>query len=266
MRDYSAELAFAIEAARSASGVAARYSGRTASSEQKQDGTWVTEADLAAERAIRDHIRDAFPDHNVLGEEDGLTAAIGGAPTPDAPTWVVDPIDGTNNFMRDIPIWATLIGLRLEGRMVVGVCHAPLLDELYDGAEGMGARRNGDPIHVDPVARLEDALFVFASGWNFIGGDFRDLYRSLAERCRRSRGFGDFWGHMLVARGAAHVMVEDTLKPWDVFPLLPIVSEAGGRVTHLDGREWADEGSCLTTNGALHEEVLGLARSHVATS
>ncbi|MCA1701930.1 MAG: histidinol phosphatase [Actinobacteria bacterium] len=189
----------------------------------------------------------------------GITSADGGAASPGAPTWVVDPIDGTNNFMRRIPVWATLIGLSVHGHMVVGVCHAPMLDEVYDAARGRGARLNGVSIAVDPVSSLEDATFLFAGGENFVSGRYGDLYRTLAVTTERSRGFGDFWGHMLVARGAAHVMVEDTLKPWDVLPLLPIVSEAGGKVTHLDGSEWLREGSCLTTNGFLHEDVLRLA-------
>jgi histidinol-phosphatase len=262
---HSRELAFAIDAARMGAEIAMRYADGSAPARRKGDGTWVTDADVETEKTIREHIRDAWPDHNILGEEEGLAAAGGGAPIPDAPTWVIDPIDGTNNFMRAIPIWATLVGLEVDGRMIVGVCNAAPLGELYAAALGAGAALNGDAIEVDPVASIEEATFLFAGGEHFVSGEHQDLYRVLAGRSHRSRGFGDFWGHMLVARGAAHIMVEDTLKPWDVRPLIPIVNEAGGKMTHIDGSDWLEEGSCLTTNGILHDEVVDLAGGPVAT-
>jgi histidinol-phosphatase len=217
----------------------------------------VTEADWAVEAQVRLRIARAFPGHNVLGEEEGLTAAGGGPPVDGAPTWIVDPIDGTNNYMAGIPIWATLVALAVEGRPVVGVAHAPALDETYDAATGAGARCNGAAIAVDGTAELGDATVLFASieSWRAAGraGAFEALTRSAA----RTRGLGDFWGHVLVARGAAHVMVEPELSVWDVAALQPIVAEAGGRLTGLDGKPWT-EGVCVTTNGPLHDEVLAL--------
>jgi histidinol-phosphatase len=141
----------------------------------------------------------------------------------------------------------------------VGVAHAPALGETYDGARGLGARMNGETISVDPIADIAEATVCFASAGAFRVAGLDELFDRLMHRCKRSRGFGDFWGHMLVARGAAHVMVEPQLRDWDVVALQPIVAEAGGRLTQIDGGPWSDEGSCLTTNGTLHAEVVRLA-------
>lgn len=260
MTDYSTELAFALDVTRLGGRIAMSHFGGDPESSQKEDGTWVTEADWAVESQIRLRIARTFPDHNVLGEEEGLTAAGGGDPMPGAPTWVIDPIDGTNNFMAGIPIWATLVGLRIGDDSVVGVAHAPALNETYDGALGLGARMNGASISVDGTDDLRKATFSFADVGGFYEHDIGDLFENLSMRVYRSRGFGDFWGHMLVARGAAHIMIEPTLKVWDVAALQPIVSEAGGRLTQLDGSKWVNEGSCVSTNGVLHEEVLGIAQ------
>jgi histidinol-phosphatase len=220
----------------------------------------VTEADKGAEAAIRARLADSFPHHNVLGEEEGLLAAGGGGePRPGAPCWVIDPIDGTNNFMASIPVWATLVALRVEDVSVVGACAAPALGETYDAATGLGARCNGDAISVDADTPLEDALVMYAGHPDADASTFNDFFRSLTERAGRTRGFGDFWGHMLVARGAGHVMVEPRLSLWDVAALEPIVSEAGGRLTNLAGAKWSHDEPCLTTNGSLHDEVLALA-------
>jgi histidinol-phosphatase len=259
MPGYLQELDAALSFARAGGRIALRHFRRQLESRRKADGTWVTEADWAVEAQIRLRIARAFPGHNVLGEEEGLTAAGGGPPVDGAPTWIVDPIDGTNNYMAGIPIWATLVALRVDGRTVAGVAHAPALDETYDAATGAGARCNGEAISVDPRAELGEGTVVFSSssGWRDAGlGDGLD---ELTRRAWRSRGFGDFWGHVLVARGAAHVMAEADLSLWDVAALEPIGREAGGKLTGLDGRPWK-QGACVTTNGLLHDEVLGLLR------
>lgn len=259
MPELSSELDFARDIAELGGRIAIGHFQRDPQRKQKPDGTWVTEADWAVEAQIRIRIARTFPDHNVLGEEEGLTAAGGGEPKPDAPTWVIDPIDGTHNYMLGIPIWATLVALRVDDENVVGVAHAPALGETYDAARGLGARCNGDPIHVDPIDELSNAHVLFGAENGFIGAGLGDFFNELVDSSWRARGFGDFWGHVLVARGAAHVMVEPELSTWDVAALEPIINEAGGRLTHLDGSPWRDHGSCLTTNGALHDEVVRLA-------
>lgn len=256
--DLRYALDHALEMAIAAGAEATSRYGPTAASRQKADGTWVTEADEAAERVVRSSIAARFPDHNVLGEEEGLRAADGGEAVDGAPTWIVDPIDGTHNYMAGIPVWGTLIGLQVDGDMVLGVAHAPALGETYDAARGLGARMNGTTIHVSDVATLDKALFVAPGFEGFEAKGMAALYIELARRTRRSRGFGDFWGHMLVARGAAEIMCEPILSTWDFAPLVAIVEEAGGRMTRFDGEPPSHEGNCVTTNGLLHDAVLDL--------
>jgi histidinol-phosphatase len=259
VKDYSNELQSAREFAEAGSRVAMRHYRANPQSKRKSDGTWVTEADWAAEAQIRLRIARAWPDHNVLGEEEGLSAAGGGPATPGAPTWVIDPIDGTHNYMAGIPIWATLVGLRIDDATVVGVCSAPALGEVYEAGAGSGARMNGEPIAVDPLDTWEDSTVLMPGAEVFAQHGMSEFLYALIGKAWRSRGFGEFWGHMLVARGAAHVMVEPELNLWDICALEVIVAEAGGRTTTLDGGPWTEAGPALTTNGRLHDDVLRLA-------
>jgi histidinol-phosphatase len=257
--DFSGYLETALEVAAVGSKVAMGHYRKDPSSKRKADGTWVTEADWAAEAQIRLVLARAWPDHNILGEEEGLTAAGGGPPHNGAPTWVLDPIDGTNNFMAGIPIWATLVALMIDGESIVGVADAPALGEVYDAALGLGARCNGSAIAAaEETSELSAATVLHAGidGWSALG--HKEGFDRLMSSAWRTRGLGDFWGHMLVARGAAHVMVEPRLSRWDVAALQPIVTEAGGRLTNLAGEPWGDGDPCVTTNGPLHDEVLKL--------
>lgn len=225
---------------------------------------------MAVEGALRGQLAERFPDHNVLGEEGGLRRADGAPAARDAPTWIIDPIDATTNFMAGIPIWATLVALQVEGRNVVGVVNAPALGELYDAARGHGARLNGTPIQVEPVRRLADAMVLYGSLHAMSQSGLGPFFRTLVSRTRRDRGLGPFWGHMLVARGAAHIMLEPTpyrtLAVWDVAPLEVIVTEAGGRLSRLDGRPWSPGHACLTTCGSIHDDVVALHQGTVRSA
>jgi histidinol-phosphatase len=259
MTDVAEALRFAREIAEVGGRIALGHFGHDPERKRKPDGTWVTEADWAVEAQLRIRIARAWPDHNILGEEEGLTASGGGPPTDGAPTWVLDPIDGTHNYMLGIPVWATLVALRIDDTNVLGVAHAPAIGETYDGAIGNGARFNGTTIEVDDKTTLEDAHYLHAEGDLIDKVGLRPLNLALVDRCWRSRGFGDFWGHMLVARGAAQIMMEPVVALWDVAALEPIVTEAGGRITRVDGSPLdGEEGSCLTTCPSLHQPVLDL--------
>jgi len=261
MRDLSTELGFALDVARLGGRIALGHFRKDPEARRKADGTWVTEADWAVEAQIRLRIARTFPEHNVLGEEEGLSAAGGGEPIDGAPTWIIDPIDATHNYMAGVPIWATLVALREGGESLVGVCHAPAIDETYEATVGGGARMNGASITVSEPIRMDQAT-VFTTGLeSFLQEGLDELYLALVKGAWRTRGFGDFWGHMLVARGAGHVMIEPELNLWDVAALEPIVREAGGRITGLDGRPWSS-GPCLTACPNLHNEVLKLAAAH----
>lgn len=220
--------------------------------QHKADGTAVTEADRRAERVMRDAIADRYPDHAVLGEEDGLQGPEG------APTWILDPIDGTNNFARGLPVYATLIALALDGRPVVGVVSAPALGTRWDGVVGQGARQDGRDIHVSDTGSLERATVSFGGLTYFDERDSIDLVERIARRTARQRGFGDFWQHCLVASGAIDACLEAHVSRWDLAAVKAVVEAAGGCLTSLEGDDTDDGGSALTTNGQLHPQLLDL--------
>lgn len=228
--------------------------GSTVPAESKPDGSPVTEVDRMVESAVRRRIAAVFPEHGFLGEE------TGGEIDPARPTWVVDPIDATKNFMRGVPIFASLIGVVWRGRGVVGVASAPAMGERWDAGTGLGARRNGEPARVSAVSTLGDASVLHgALEW------YRDahLWRALehlAGHAWTTRGFGDFWMHLLVAGGMADAAFETGLKPWDIAALQVIVGEAGGSLTAFDGGDpfASPDGAVLTTNGLLHDELSAL--------
>lgn len=217
----------------------------------KPDGTPVTDADETTERVLRDEIAKAYPGYAILGEEGGTT---GEAPA----RWILDPIDGTRSYASGIPIWATLIALEVDGEVVCGVASAPALAERYAAARGAGATCNGETIRVSDVSRLEEARVTYTSFRSFDRASRGEGMRRLAHAARWARGFGDFWGHMLVASGRAEVMAEPDVNVWDLAPLIVIVEEAGGRLTDLDGKRGIAGGSVVTTNGRLHDAVLAL--------
>ena len=169
---------------------------------------------------------------------------------------MIDPIDGTKNFAARIQVWATLIALVVDGEPVLGLASAPALGERYAAVLGGGATLNGRPIHVSTVAALPDALLSSTSINAFAGTPWEGPFIELTADVYRTRGFGDFWGHVLVARGSADAMVEVALRTWDWAAVKVIVEEAGGRVTQIDGSPVVDGSSVLATNGALHDELI----------
>ncbi|MCG2622651.1 histidinol-phosphatase [Arthrobacter sp. I2-34] len=222
----------------------------------KPDLTPVTDADRAAEETIRGQLSRARARDAVLGEEFGST---GQGPRQ----WVIDPIDGTKNFVRGVPVWATLIALIDDGVPVVGVVSAPALGRRWWAAKGAGAYTGrslsaATRLAVSSVAQLADASLSYSSltGWKERGN--LDEFLGLTEAVWRTRAYGDFWSYCLVAEGAVDIACEPELNLYDMAALVPIVTEAGGRFTSLEGEEGPFGGNALATNGALHEEVLQL--------
>jgi histidinol-phosphatase len=246
------ELALALELADLADEVtSSRFRARDLSVAHKADATEVTEADKGAEAAIRARLAEARPAHAVLGEEEGLLGDVGSAWR-----WVVDPIDGTSNYVRGVPIWATLIALQHDGEVVVGVASAPALRRRWWAGRGLGAFADGSPIHVTGVDRIEDAHLAHAGVGTWYEHGRGDEFVALTRRVWRGRGVGDFWMHCLVAEGAFDVACEPIVSLWDLAALKVIVEEAGGRFTDLAGNATPDGGSAVSTNGLLHDEVL----------
>lgn len=246
-------LGFAHELADAADAVSLAGFGGSVPADAKADGSPVTETDRAVEAALRERISLTYPDHAICGEE------AGGDLDPASPTWVLDPIDGTKNFMRGLEVYATLIGLVHQGQALVGVVSAPAMGERWAAASGQGAWRSGRPMVVSTVAELADAHVCHGGlEWYRRSPGSWALLGELVDRCWRARGFGDFWQHMLVADGVADVALERDLALWDVAALVSILTEAGGRITGWDGGPALDNSAILTTNGLLHEEVHGL--------
>jgi histidinol-phosphatase len=246
---FDAELAAAHEIADHAGAIAMSFFRNDPEVRWKPDATPVTEADIAVEAMIRDELGRRFPGDAIHGEE-------GGVQGDSDRVWIVDPVDGTRNFAAGIQIWANLLALKVEGDYVLGLVNAPALSERYAATRGGGATWNGEPMHVSQVERTADGMIVFGDVEVWAGTDRAPRFHELAHAARRNRGFGDFWGHMLVARGAAEAMVEPALSEWDFAPLVPIVTEAGGRVTQLDGSAPAHGESLLSSNGRVHDEVV----------
>jgi histidinol-phosphatase len=219
--------------------------------ETKPDGSFVTEVDRSIEHLLRDRVRAAYPDCGLIGEEEGADGA--GASV----CWYIDPIDATHNYMRGIPIFATLLAVAVDGEVQLGVVSAPALHERWVAWRGGGAWRGSDRIAVSRIATIAESKLLYGSrAADMRSGLMPGLDATLA-RAWRERGFGDFWGYMLVAEGAAEAMVETGAYPWDWAAPLVIVEEAGGLFTTAAGERRVDGASAVATNGLIHRELLG---------
>ena len=251
------DLALALELADIADSITReRFRASDLKVETKPDMTPVTEADTAVERAIRDRLSTSRPQDAVIGEEYGDSADGGRR------RWIIDPIDGTKNYVRGIPVWATLIALQDGERTTVGAVSAPALGRRWWAADGAGAfvddglSEGLQRLSVSAVGGLGDAQLSISDleQWDRIGR--LDELLSLARSCWRSRGFGDFWGYMLVAEGAAEVTVEPEVSLWDLAAPKVIVEQAGGRFTDLGGVATAAGGDAIASNGLVHDAAL----------
>ena len=247
-------LEVAIAACDEADEIARRLFRRDLQITTKPDRTFVTQADTAIEARIRERLADAFPDHGLVGEEYGTEAGDA------AVRWYIDPIDGTHNYIRGVPLFGTLLAVERDGELQAAVISAPALDERWWAHRGGGAwaRNRGERprrITVSGVTALADAHVLYGSGRDLVDSGQAPGFDGLLRDVWRERGFGDFWGYALVAEGAAEAMVEVGLSSWDAAAPTVLVEEAGGRVTDLDGRRRIDSGTFLVTNGHLHETV-----------
>ena len=245
-------LTVALEAAKNAEDIiTAYYTGDTMKVELKDDETPVTLADRGAEKAIRETIKQAFPDHGFLGEEYGIEKG-------DSPyVWIIDPIDATKNYIRKIPIFGTQIALMKDDELILGVSNAPLLNELLYAEAGKGAFWNGEPITVSSVTQPEDAMVCHGGlKWFVENGTFPGIY-NLINDVARTRGFGDFYMYHLVASARADAAVEAAISIWDIAAITVIIREAGGKVTDIHGQPITTEtNSLVATNGILHDGML----------
>jgi histidinol-phosphatase len=247
--DLAGYLEFAMEAAWAAGQSTLAHFQAGVAVERKADESPVTVADRGAERILRERIGARFPDHAILGEEYGHDGSHARC------RWVIDPIDGTQSFIRGVPIYGVLLGLEIDGVPSVGVSHFPALNEMVAAATGLGCWWNGRRARVSAVERLDEAAVGYSDGRMLadrMGAGWHELLRATGVQ----RGWGDCYGHCLVATGRLDVMLDAAMNPWDCCAVIPIVQEAGGRFTDWTGRAVVDGGDAFSTNGRLHEAVL----------
>ena len=237
----TADLELALRLADAADAISLPLFGTKLPVERKADLTPVTEADRAVEAELRRLLSNARPEDGILGEEEGSSGA-------GRRRWILDPIDGTRNFTRAIPVWATLVALEEDGVVRLGVASAPALGRRWWAERSAGAFADGRRIHVSAVERVEDAVLCFG---------LEDGLPELAQRAWHVRGFGDFWSHMLVAEGAVDGAFDVVgVSEWDLAATQVVVEEAGGRFSDYAGDSRIDGGTALSSNGLLHDALL----------
>ncbi len=242
----------AVESARLAGDLAKTYYESTFEVERKADDSPVTVADREAEQLIRTAVTAAFPNDGFLGEEYGDQPGTSGF------RWVIDPIDGTKSFVRHVPLWGTLVGLEYKGEQIGGVVYVPVLGMTYRALRGDGAYCDDRRIRVSDTPRMADASLCYSSASWFLKAGREKVFLALTAKTARQRGYGDFYGFVLVAEGACDVMVDHGVHAWDVAGPKAIVEEAGGMFTDWTGVPTIDRPDVLASNGRLHAETLGI--------
>jgi histidinol-phosphatase len=250
LRDFAADLAW------QAGKLTLRYFQTDLTPELKEDQSPVTAADRASERLMRELIEARYPDHSILGEEEGETR-------PGATyRWILDPIDGTKTFVRGVPLYAVLVGLERDGVAVVGAINLPALDEMAVAASGEGCSWNGRRARVSNVTTLRDGLLLCSDVGSMAQYGRRAAYERMAAATKLQRTWGDAYGYLLVATGRAEVMLDPIVSPWDCAAVLPVLVEAGGTFTDWGGTPTIHAGEAMATNRLVFEELLALVEEH----
>lgn len=253
MGAYREETELALAMAREAAGILLPHFREAASLrvETKADNSPVTIADRAAEEALRKLMEKHTPGYGIIGEEFGATAGKADR------EWVVDPIDGTKAFIHGVPLFGTLLALLEGGRPVVGVISLPALGQVMHGSRGGGCFLDGAPCRVSSAGRVEDSLLLDGSATTMERLGHGPAWAALRKRAKLHRGWGDCYGHMLVACGRAEAMVDPIVSIWDVAPMAVLLPEAGGRFSAFSGRDSIHENSGISSNSLIHEEIIG---------
>jgi histidinol-phosphatase len=244
-----------VAAAQAAGALALEHFDRSIAVEWKADQSPVTIADKNAEKLLRETLLRQFPGDGFLGEE------FGDQPGTTGYRWIIDPIDGTRSFVRGVPLWATLVGLEYRGELIAGITHLPALEQTYRALRGDGAYRDDRRIHVSDISDLSKAHLYYSSISWFKRDGSEQRFLEMYYKTQRQRGFGDFYGFVLVAQGSGEAMIEHGVHAWDVAALIPLLEEAGGRMTNWAGAVDMYAPDVIATNGLLHEQFLtGLKR------
>jgi histidinol-phosphatase len=248
--DWRSRYETSIDAAHQAGRFALQHFDVGVAVEWKIDQSPVTLADRGAEQLLRTTLLGRFPNDGFLGEESGATPGSSGF------RWIIDPIDGTRSFVRGVPLWATLVGLEYKGELIAGVSFLPAMNQTFRALRGDGAFRDERRIHVSNVASLGEAHVFYSSISWFAKVGREQQFLRLVKQTQRQRGFGDFYGFVLVAQGSGDIMIEQGVHAWDLGALIPLVEEAGGKMTALDGKVDIEKPDVVASNGLLHEQVL----------
>ena len=230
--------------------IAMRHFRRNLRIDRKPDRTFVTQADTEIEKMLRDAIQRRYPGHGVVAEE------FGDRTSNQDTRWIIDPIDATHSYLRGVPVFATLLALERGGSLELGVVSAPGMHERWHAIRGGGAWSGKRRLRVSDIKRLDDAQVFYASRTAFKAVGRERGFDAVVDGAWRDRGFGDFWGYMLVAEGAGEAMIEPELYSWDLAAPLIIVEEAGGRLTDFTGRRTYAGGNAVASNGPLHDVIL----------
>jgi histidinol-phosphatase len=248
--DWRNRYEVAIAAARQAGQHALRYFDNNVTVESKADASPVTIADRESEDLLRKLLSAAFPHDGFLGEEYGETPGTSGY------RWILDPIDGTRSFIRGVPLWATLVGLEYKDEQIAGIAEAPALGQSWRALRGDGAYRGDRRIHVTSCDKLADSVVYYSGLKWFKKAGVREHFGDLCDVTPIQRGFGDFYGFVLVAQGSGELMVEHGVHAWDVAALKPIIEEAGGRFSNWDGGVDIFKPDVVCSNGRVHDAAL----------
>lgn len=248
--DWQSRYEEGVRAAQVAGKIALEYFDKGVAVETKPDQSPVTIADRSAEQALRKHLLAHFPNDGFLGEEFGDTPGTTGY------RWIIDPIDGTRSFVRNIPVWATLLGLQYRDEMIAGICYIPVWNQTFRALRGEGTFRDDRRIRVSDVPQLDQALISYSSFGFFKAAGKQDNFTQLLAKSERSRGYADFYGFVLVAQGSVDLMVEHGVHIWDVAGLKVLVEEAGGQFTDWEGNPSIDRPDVVASNRKVHAAAL----------
>lgn len=254
--DWRSRYEEGVLASQAAGKVALSYFDTGITVETKVDQSPVTVADRTAELTLRKYLLQRFPNDGFLGEEFGDTPGSSGF------RWIIDPIDGTRSFVRNIPIWATLVGLEYRGEMIAGITYIPVWNQTFRALRGDGAYRDDRRIRVSDVPALDKALFSYSGFGFFKAAGRQESFSQLLAKTERSRSYADFYGFVLVAQGSVDVMVDHGVHIWDVAGLKVLIEEAGGAFSDWDGGASIERPDVLASNGKVHAAALAILRNH----
>lgn len=243
-------LEFALKSVKKSNVISLRYFRKKLRHKIKKNKTPVTIADYRTEDFLIERIKKHYPSHNIFSEERGLDD--NGSDF----RWIIDPIDGTKNFMRKYPFWGTLMSLEWEGEVIIGVISMPALNTMIYAGKNLGCYSNGKKAKVSKIRSLRDSYLLYGGLEYILRQPYLNNFLLLASTCAYSRGFGDCHGHSLVINGSAEVMIDPFVAPYDIAPVKICIEEAGGVLTDVNGNKTIYGGSAVVTNGYLHDEVL----------